>query len=176
MNHMRELRDMGFTIILLHHTAKNDPKTSKGSTAIVDLADHNLGLTRVKQKEGGKDTVADDDDEGFDTEAIYFFGNYEKTRFEPHNVHLKLNPDRGFELAPDPEEETLKNMHQFLQDSGPLQKTAFSLAVKSIGIKEKKARKLIGRGVGRLWKVEPSGQKNAQLVTAIQFGSSAAPI
>jgi hypothetical protein len=176
MNRMKELRDMGFTVILLHHTAKCAPNTSKGSTAIVDLADHNLGLTRVKQKEGGKDTVADDDVEGFDTEAVYNFGNHEKTRFEPHNVHLKLNPDRGFELAPDPEEETLKNMHQFLQDSGPLQKTAFSLAVKSIGVKEKKARKLIGRGVGRLWSIEDSGQKNAQLVTAIQFGSSATPI
>ena len=41
---------------------------------------------------------------------------------------------------------------------------------------EKKARKLIDRGKGRFWKIEAAGQKNAQLVTAIQFGSSATPI
>jgi RecA-family ATPase len=177
MNRMKELRDMGFTIILLHHTAKNTDKVSKGSTAIVDLADHILGLTRVRQKEGAKDTLVDDDADGFDTEAVYYFGNYEKTRFEPHHVHLKLNPDRGFELAPDPEEQTLKKMHQVLQDSGPLQKTAFKMKVSEVlDIGQKKAKKLVDRGAGRFWKIEAEGKKNAQLVTAIQFGSSATPI
>ena len=103
-------------------------------------------------------------------------GTTKKLRFEPHNVHLKLNPDRGFELAPDPEEETLKNMHRMLQDSGPLKKTEFSLLAKSLGIAEKKARKLIDRGRGRFWTVESGEQKNAQLVTPIQFGSLAPPI
>mgnify|MGYP005641763765 FL=1 len=173
LNRMKELRDLGFTIILLHHTAKNTDKISKGSTAIVDLADHILGLTRVRQKEDGQDAVAIDDVDGFDTDAVYYFGNYEKTRFEPHNVHLKLNPDRGFELAPDPEEETLKNMQRMLQDSGPLKKTEFSLLAKSLGIGEKKARKLIDRGRGRFWTVESGEQKNTQLVTPIQFGSLA---
>jgi len=177
MNRMKELRDMGFTIILLHHTAKSANKTSKGSTAIVDLADHILGLTKVEQKEEKPNTVVDDDAEGFDTDAVYYFGNYEKTRFEPHGIHLKLNPDRGFELAPDPEEETLKKMHQVLQDSGPLQKTAFKLKVNEIlNIGQRKAMILIDRGKGRFWKIEAAGQKNAQLVTANQFGSSATPI
>jgi hypothetical protein len=120
--------------------------------------------------------VTDDDVEGFDTDAVYYFGNYQKTRFEPHGVHLKLDPDRGFELAPDPEEETLKAMHQILMDSEPLLKTAFSQAVKSLGMGEKKARNLIDRGAGRFWNIESGNQKNAQLVTAIQFGSSATPI
>lgn len=176
LNRMKELRDLGFTIILLHHTAKNTDKISKGSTAIVDLADHILGLTRVRQKEDGQDAVAIDDVDGFDTDAVYYFGNYEKTRFEPHNVHLKLNPDRGFELAPDPEEETLKTMHQILQNSGALPKTEFSKACKQLGIGEKKARKLIDRGRGRFWTVENGEQKNTQLVTPIQFGSLAPPI
>ena len=176
LNRMKELRDLGFTIILLHHTAKNTDKISKGSTAIVDLADHILGLTRVRQKEDGQDAVAIDDVDGFDTDAVYYFGNYEKTRFEPHNVHLKLNPDRGFELAPDPEEETLKTMHQILQNSGALPKTEFSKECKQLGIGEKKARKLIDRGRGRFWTVESGEQKNTQLVTPIQFGSLAPPI
>jgi 5S rRNA maturation endonuclease (ribonuclease M5)/archaellum biogenesis ATPase FlaH len=176
MHRMKELRDLGFTIILLHHTAKNTDNVSKGSTAIVDLADHILGLTRVRQKEGGQDTVVDDGAEGFDTESVYYFGNYQKTRFEPHGIHLTLNPDRGFELAPDPEEETLKKMHQILQDSGPLLKTAFTIECNSLGLGVKKLRSLVGRGVGKFWDIEAGGTKNAQLVTAIQFGSSATPI
>jgi len=176
MNRMKELRDLGFTIILLHHTAKNTDNVSKGSTAIVDLADHILGLTRVRQKEDGQDTVADDGAEGFDTEAVYYFGNYQKTRFEPHSIHLTLNPDRGFELAPDPEEETFKKMHQILQDSGPLLKTAFTIECNGLGLGVKKLRSLVGRGVGKFWNIESGGTKNAKLVTAIQFGSSATPI
>ena len=176
MNRMKELRDSGFTIILLHHTAKNTDNVSKGSTTIIDLADHILGLTRVRRKEDGQDTVVDDGVEGFDTESVYYFGNYQKTRFEPHGIHLTLNPDRGFELAPDPEEETLKKMHQILQDSGPLLKTAFTIECNGLGLGVKKLRSLVGRGVGKFWNIEAGGTKNAQLVTAIQFGSSATPI
>jgi hypothetical protein len=176
MNQMKELRDLGFTIILLHHTAKNTDNVSKGSTAIVDLADHILGLTKVRQKEDGHDNVVDDGAEGFDAEAVYYFGNYQKTRFEPHGIHLTLNPDRGFELAPDPEEETLKKMHQILQDSGPLLKTAFTIECNSLGLGIKKLRSLVGKGVGKFWNIAAGGTKNAQLVTAIQFGSSATPI
>ena len=177
MNQMKELRDLGFTIILLHHTAKNTDNVSKGSTAIVDLADHILGLTRVRQKEDGKDTVVVDDGvEGFDTDMVYYFGVYQKTRFEPHGIHLTLNPDQGFELAPDPEEETLKRIHQLLLNTGPLPKTAFTRECKTLGFGEKKARKLIDRGTGRFWKIDSAGQKNTKLLTAIQFGSSATPI
>jgi archaellum biogenesis ATPase FlaH len=176
MNRMKELRDLGFTVILLHHTAKNTDNVSKGSTAIVDLADHILGLTRVRQKEDGQDTVVDDGAEGFDTDMVYYFGNYQKTRFEPHGIHLTLNPDRGFELAPDPEEETLKRIHQLLLNTGPLPKTEFTKECKTLDLGEKKARKLIDKGTGRFWSIEAGGAKNTKLVTAIQLGSSATPI
>ena len=172
MNRMKELRDFGFTIILLHHTAKNTDNVSKGSTAIVDLADHILGLTMVRVKENGQDVV-DDGIEGFDTESVYYFGNYQKTRFEPHGIHLVLNPERGFDLAPDPEEETLKKMQQILQDSGPLLKTAFTIECNGLGLGIKKLRNLVGRGVGKFWNIEAGGTKNAQLVTAIEFGTLA---
>ena len=62
MGRLKELRDLGFTIILLHHTAKNSDNVAKGSTAIVDLADHILGLTRVKKKKDGETVAVDDDD------------------------------------------------------------------------------------------------------------------
>jgi len=174
MERVKELRDCGFTVILLHHTPKNSATISKGSTAIVDLADHILNLSRVRRSNGGEDKlIADDDD---DEEAVYRFGVREKTRFEPHHIYLTLNPDRGFELAPDPEEETLEGIHQLLLRTGPLPKTAFAKECKAMSLGQKKALKLIDRGVGRFWKIDSTGQKNAQLVTAIQFGSSATPI
>ena len=174
MERVKELRDCGFTVILLHHTPKNSEKISKGSTAIVDLADHILNLSRVRRSNGGDDKLVDDDDD--DEEAVYRFGVREKTRFEPHHIYLTLNPDRGFELAPDPEEETLEKIRQLLLDTGPLPKTALAKECKTLDLGQKKALKLIERGTGRFWRVESTGQKNAQVVTSIQIGSSATPI
>ena len=174
MERVKELRDCGFTVILLHHTPKNSEKISKGSTAIVDLADHILNLSRVRRSNGGDDKLVDDDDD--DEEAVYRFGVREKTRFEPHQIYLTLNPDRGFDFAPDPEEETLERMRQLLLDTGPLPKTALAKESKTLDLGQKKALKLIERGTGRFWRVESAGQKNAQVVTAIQIGSLATPI
>jgi len=174
MERVKELRDCGFTVILLHHTPKNSEKISKGSTAIVDLADHILNLSRVRRSNCSDDKLVDDDDD--DEEAVYRFGVREKTRFEPHQIYLTLNPDRGFDLAPDPEEETLERIRQLLLDTGPLPKTALAKECKTLDLGQKKALKLIERGSGRFWRVESAGQKNAQVVTAIQIGSSATPI
>ena len=173
MERVKELRDLGFTIVLLHHTPKNSDKISKGSTAIVDLADHILNLSKVRKTRDGEDILVDDDD---DEEAVYRFGVREKTRFDPHHIYLILNPDRGFELAPDPEEETFKSMHRVLENSGRLQKTQFAKECGALGIGQKKARKLIDRGIGRFWKMDSTGSKNTQVLTVIQFGSLAPPI
>lgn len=84
MQKLKELRDSGFTIIMLHHTAKNSDNVAKGSTAIVDLSDHILGLTRVKKKIDGQEIIIDDDSDNED-DAIYRFGVRGKTRYEPYH-------------------------------------------------------------------------------------------
>lgn len=170
MGRLKELRDIGFTIILLHHTAKNSDKVAKGSTAIVDLSDHILGLTLVRKKQDGQDVIVDDDD---DEDAIYRFGVREKTRFEPHHVYLTLNPDRGFELAPDPQEDTLKEMHGILAEHGTINKTVFMENCKCLSLGRGKLRRLFGLGQGRYWTVEVrKDQRNAHYVTPlIQFAS-----
>ena len=172
MGRLKELRDMGFTVILLHHTAKNSDKVAKGSTAIVDLADHILGLTLVKKKQGGQDVVIEDDEDTED-EAVYKFGVREKTRFEPYHVYLTLNPDRGFELAPDPQEDILKEMHRILTESRELTKTAFIENCKGLGAGRHRLRKMVELGQGRYWNIERhKDQRNAQIVTPkIQFAS-----
>jgi hypothetical protein len=162
MNRLKELRDSGFTIILLHHTAKNSDNVAKGSTAIVDLADHILGLTRVKKKKDGQEIVVDEDDE----DAIYRFGVSEKTRYEPHHVYLALNPDKGFELAPDPQEGTLKDMHKVLTEHGTMNMTSFIENCRdNLSVAKKKLRKLIDVGNGRYWDIENRrDEKNAKFV------------
>ncbi len=163
MGRLKELRDMGFTVILLHHTAKNFDKMAKGSTAIVDLADHILGMTLVRKKQDGQEIVIDDEDNEEDT--IYRVGVREKTRFEPYHVYLTLNPDRGLELAPDPQENILKEMRNILTGHSQMTKTAFTEACKRLGAINK-IRKLVEIGQGRYWAIERRpDQKNAQIVT-----------
>jgi hypothetical protein len=172
MGRLKELRDMGFTIILLHHTAKNSDKVAKGSTAIVDLADHILGLTAVRKKNGQETIIDDDNDDG---DHIYRFGVREKTRFEPYQIYLTLNPDRGFELAPDPQEDTLREMHKCLSLYDCINKTSFLKECESkLNIHIKKARHLFDIGQGRYWTVEKMASHNTQMVTPIpleQFGN-----
>lgn len=172
MGRLKELRDMGFTIILLHHTAKNSDRIAKGSTAIVDLADHILGLTLVRKKKDGQDIIVDDEDS--DDDLVYRFGVREKTRFEPFHIYLTLNPDHGFELAPDPQEDTLKAMFDVLNGQGTMKKTAFLRDCKEkTGLGEKKLRRLFDIGQGRYWRVEKTGVDNAQLISPIRFGGFA---
>lgn len=173
MNKLKELRDLGMTIVVLHHTSKNQNKLPKGSTAIVDLSDHVLGLWPVRNQED--DTAVEEDQ--IDEETIYRFGWKDKTRFEPYEVHLVLNPDKGFELAPDPEEKSLLEMQGYLAENGPIKKTDFATGVnKHLRIAEKKARKLIDRGVGQYWSIEETGANNTKMVSIIGFGSLATPI
>ena len=97
MSRLKELRDAGFTILLLHHTPKSNERTYKGSTAILDLADHVLSLHKVKDAKGK------DEDEDEDMGGIFRFGTQAKTRYELFHICLEFNdPDKGFELLPEP--------------------------------------------------------------------------
>jgi hypothetical protein len=177
MNRLKELRDSGFTIILLHHTAKNSDNVAKGSTAIVDLADHILGLTRVKRKKDGQKVVIDNE-EGEDEDTTYRFGMHQKTRYTPYHVYLALNPDKGFVLAPDPQEDTLKNMHRILKEHGTINKTSFIENCKcTLGVSINKLRNLVDVGQGRYWDIENRPEeKNAKFITPKSVIQSSNPI
>lgn len=49
MSRLKEIRDLGYTVIILHHTSKADTIRAKGSTAIPDLSDQCLTLSDVSQ-------------------------------------------------------------------------------------------------------------------------------
>jgi hypothetical protein len=86
-------------------------------------------------------------------------------------VYLTLNPDVGFELAPDPQESTLKGMRDILLEVGSSSKTNFIDKCSRLNIGKSKLRKLFDIGVDRYWKVDKGPEKNIHIVTAIQLSS-----
>jgi len=113
MGRLKELREMGFTILILHHAPKGNERTYKGSTAILDLADHVIGLYRMR--EGNKKHEEDDDN---NEDKIFRLGTVGKTRYKPFHTYLKFDPAQGFVLATDPDSETLESMRMILLVKG----------------------------------------------------------
>lgn len=149
MSRLKELRDMGFTILLLHHTPKGNDRTYKGSTAIPDLADHVLSLHKVKKgnPEGGE--VEDEDD----TDCLYRLGTKDKTRYEPFHVFMAFDKVKGFVKAEDPAEGDLKEIYNILKEHSRLnQITIFESAKNELDIKSKgKVTNLLKKGEGKYW-------------------------
>jgi hypothetical protein len=146
MGRLKELREIGHTILLLHHTQKADSRTYKGSTAILDLCDHVLGLDRVK--EIGSEAVIEDDDE---QDRPLRLGTREKTRFEPFSIFLKFDPLCRFSVANNPDDELLSNLQDLLE-GGELNQTEFFMSAKEgLDINRKKFLRLLKKGEGKFW-------------------------
>jgi hypothetical protein len=92
MGRLKELRELGHDILLLHHTTKADDQSSKGSTGWYDLADHTLSFCRVR-----RGSFEETDDGGaFDPGGLLSLGAGKKTRFEPSpKIYLTLDPAGG---------------------------------------------------------------------------------
>jgi archaellum biogenesis ATPase FlaH len=111
MQRMRQLRDAGATIILLHHTPKGNDRQFKGSGAIFDLCDQTLALYQTAKP--GSDQEASDDDD--DPEKVYRFGTGKKTRYRPHRVFLTFDTEQEvFTLAKDPADEALEQLYSIV--------------------------------------------------------------
>lgn len=171
MSRLKELRDMGFTILLLHHTPKSNDRTYKGSTAIMDLADHVLSLHKVKR--GSHEDIDDDDEEGH-----YRLGTKEKTRYEPFHIFLDFDPEKGFVIAPDPDEEMMKDIYTLIveiKDSRgelPIQSQILDKAKGELNLGNIKTRKLLRKGEGKYWNsTQIPERRNAKVFEPIQFDS-----
>lgn len=157
LSRLKELREAGFTIVVLHHTPKGNDGTYKGSTAILDLADHVLSLERQGKTE----------DEEFDPDSIFKFGCRIKTRFEPHSVFLSFDPAKGFSTKDDPDDETMKIMRNILTKEGALKQKDFrKILEEKLEMKKSRIFKLLRKGTGTLWNVE-RGDKNSMLYSSI---------
>lgn len=157
MTRLKELREMGFTILLLHHTPKGNENIFKGSTALLDLADHVLGLEEVREP----DTIE------FDTENLYRLGARIKTRYDPYHIFLKFNPDiKGFEVVNDPALEKIEAIYEILKEfpEGLKQKEFKEKVKNELDLTESQIRKLLKKGEGLAWDVKKGGEKNRALI------------
>ena len=116
MGRLKELRELGHDIILLHHTTKADDQNAKGSSGWYDLADHTLSFCRVR-----RGTFEEVDDGGaFDPGALLSLGVGKKTRFEPPpRLYLTLDPNAGgFSLALCPDDAAIDSLTEYITGPG----------------------------------------------------------
>lgn len=165
MTFLRQLRDAGATVIVLHHTPKSSERKYKGSGAIFDLCDHVLALYPVRAP--GDEREADDDDE--DTEArVFRFGTSQKTRYEPDRIFLAFNSEsRCFVPAPDPaaaQMQTIADSIQAIHDRGEVANQKRILDELAGEIPKHKVFGILKRGEGVFWTTE-KGLRGALLYT-----------
>jgi len=112
MARLKEIREAGFDVVVIHHVAKASERVYKGSTAISDLADHVLAFHKVR-----KGSLEEIDDAG-DFDAPLSLSTA-KTRFEPGRLFLSFNPTgEGFSLAEDPQLEALEAIAGYIAGPG----------------------------------------------------------
>ena len=168
MVRLKVLRDLGFSIILIHHTPKSNEHIYKGSTAIQDQCDHVLSLDRVKGV--GSEEEIDGNEEDWDYPLR--LGVRGKTRYAPFSIYLTFDPEKGFEVAPDPDDEHLEAIHSLLvefktrKDLPPNQSQIVTLA-KDLRINRKKLLRLLRKGEGRFWNSLPQSKSREILYDPI---------
>jgi archaellum biogenesis ATPase FlaH len=148
MARLKELRDAGFTILLLHHTPKSNDRTYKGSTVILDLADHVLSLHKVR-KNNLEETADDEESE----DVLYRLGTKDKTRYEPYHLFMAFDPEKGFVKAADPVEDDLQAIQEILASKGVMnQGQLFEAAKANLAMNSKgKVVNLFKKGEGKFW-------------------------
>lgn len=171
MRKIIELRNLGATIVLLHHTPKGDATQYIGASVIYNQCDHILAMYPVKSP-GADAELADED-----SAKVYRLGTKDKTRFEPFNMFVEFDEDQGiFKLAPDPERDTLDRIARIIAVLAPnATQTAIVCSAKEQGLAEKKTRRLLSTHTGREW-VMTAGLKNAKIYSLNPVWQSGAPI
>lgn len=167
MGKFKELREMGFTVLIIHHTPKADDRKYKGSTAISDLADHTLVLERVRAV--GSDEAADDQD---DNNLPLRLGVRGKTRYDCSPIFIRFDSEKGFVTADDPNISILSAMEDLLsthnEEHGqyPIQTVFQRLCKEKLNLSAKAFRKLLAKGTDRYWKMT-IGDKNSRIFEPI---------
>jgi len=172
MQTLRQLRDQGATVILLHHTRKGSDSTYKGSTAIFDLVDHVMGLYPVK---GPEDDQEVDEDHMENSDRTFRFGTKDKTRFQPFKHFLRFDKESHlFVAADDPGDFTLEQIQKLIPPEGIIQKDLLLILDSRLGLKQRRALALLQQGTDRYWIAEKKPLKNSLVYK--QFCSFASPI
>ncbi|MDL1972326.1 MAG: AAA family ATPase, partial [Deltaproteobacteria bacterium] len=161
MDKLKELRRREITVLLLHHAPKANVETYKGSTAILDLVDHELCLEKLE----------DEDNEA----EIYRLGTKLKTRFEPTEIFLSFN-GQGFELAQDPRMQKIYDLFEIIKEMGePLQQDILKEAKEQLGWSKNKTLQILKKGEGTFWRKQ-KGQGHKFYYIPLERASSNFPL
>lgn len=168
MQRILELRNYGATIILLHHTPKQDETKYIGASCIYNQCDHILAMYPVKTPNSQQETTDEDDTK------VYRLGTVDKTRFEHFAMYIEFDEEKSsFVLAADPDKGMLDRLSKIIQENTPVNQTTI---IKEIGtiVSKNKLLRLLKHNEGRLWNVE-KGDHNAKIYRPIQFSSFSHP-
>ncbi len=165
MERWKELRDLGFTIILIHHTQKANAEVFRGSQALIDQADHVLYFYPVRQP-GSDDPVDVEDPETM----TYFLGTKDKTRFKACRLYLKRAGKGHFAVAGNPDDEKIELLKAFLSDRGEVtQKDLLKAAREEMNLGRPVVIRLLKQGETRgIW-IMKKGEKNACLYQLVSL-------
>jgi putative DNA primase/helicase len=164
MQRIVELRNDGATIVLLHHTPKQDETKYIGASCIYNQSDHILAMYPVKTPNSQQETTVEDD------AKVYRLGTVDKTRFEHFAMYIEFDEEKSsFVLAADPDKEILDRLSKIIKEKAPVNQTTI---IKEIGtaVSKRKVMRLLRHNEGRLWNVE-KGEHNAKNYWPIQFSS-----
>jgi hypothetical protein len=113
MGRAKELRDRGFTVVILHHTPKANDRDIKASGAWADLADHTIQFYKVKGRGLGEDEAGE-----ILPGSLLCVATGKKTRFTPVNpIYLTLTVS-GLVVADDPDAENIEVIKGYLGGEG----------------------------------------------------------
>jgi hypothetical protein len=135
MNRLKEIREKGNDIILLHHTPRINERASKGSTAWEDLADHVLAFYKVRR--GSLKEIKEEIDAAeFDPDALFSLGTGKKTRYEPFRLYVTFDASlRCFVHADSPDKDVIDALADYINGPGRGQKQGEIIAwAKSEGV------------------------------------------
>ena len=164
MQRIVELRNCGATIILLHHTPKQDETKYIGASCIYNQSDHVLAMYPVKTPDSQKETIDEDN------VKIYRLGTKDKTRFGHFAMYIEFDEDKSiFVPATDPDQDVLDRLLKIITENAPVNQTTI---INQIGatVTKNKLKHLLKRNEGRLWNVE-KGEHNAKNYRPIQLSS-----
>ncbi|GFO60965.1 hypothetical protein GMST_32900 [Geomonas silvestris] len=170
MARLKQLREMGSTIVLLHHTPKNDATTYVGASVIYNQVDHVLAMYAVRGP--GEDREALKDDEAA---HVYRFGSKGKTRYGHHAIYVTFDQKTClFKEATSPESEGLNVILAAMIDlyeTTTVDIKALLAALKDSGClldtSEHHVRKLLKKGEDVYW-VTSKGLYNKTLYTPLK--------
>ncbi len=161
-----ELRNLGATIVLLHHTPKSDETKYIGASCIYNQCDHILAMYPVRQ--AGSDQEATDDDEA----KVYRLGTKDKSRFDHYHLYVEFDDCSGtFTKAPDPAQEYIDTLMKYITEQPGITQTEI---LSKIGPKNK-IRSLLKNHDGSIWQSQ-KGAKNATHYYPISVCQFAAPL